>query len=242
MRQAMIQIVTVVNKYNLYNEVIRENPFMNPHSLHVYDNTKTNIGIARRYNDFIKNQMTEDSWIIFCHQDFGFKEAVTDKIEALDKNYIYGPIGVGAIKQFVFIVSISRYGVERFRIGFYDRTKQFGCILQKTHDKTAMKGKHIRKPVVVETVDSCCVIVHSSLIKKHNLSFDEHLEWHLYAEDFSLNAKRNCRVLTKAAQFDCTHYSAGNVDHVFYDHLNYLRKKYQTDRFATTCFDGYYRF
>lgn len=238
----MIQIVTVVNNFDLYNQVIRKNSFVNSNSLHAFDNTVNNIGIAKRYNDFIKQDMHEESWIIFCHQDFEFKEDISHKLEALGKEFIYGPIGVGPVKQLVFIISLGRYGFERFRIGFYDRCKKFGRILQKTPQKTVWMGKYINKPVIVETLDSCCIIVHSTLVRKHNLLFDEQLDWHLYGEDFSLNAQRSYDVRTKAAQLDCVHHSGGNVDHVFYEHLTYLRKKYGTDRFATTCYDGYPRF
>jgi GT2 family glycosyltransferase len=238
----MTIIVAVVNKIDLFSSTILENRFMNPHAIHRYDNRESNIGISRRYNDFIDHHMPDDAWVVFCHQDFGFEEEIEPKLARLDKNVIYGPIGTGPTKQLVFIASLSRYGFERLRIGFYDRWKKFGRIMQKTARKTVRMGQFIRKPVVVDTLDSCCMIVHSSLIRKHNLRFDERLDWHLYVEDFSLNAKRNGNIATKAVQFKCFHLSGGTIDFTFHENLIYLKKKYGTERFATTCYDGYTRF
>jgi hypothetical protein len=238
----MITIVTVVNKFDIFASTIGENRFMNVHTIHRYDNRQDNIGIAKRYNDFIENHMPDDAWVVFCHQDFGFEEEIAPRLALLDKNVIYGPIGTGPTKQLVFIASLSRYGFERLRLGFYERWKKFGRIMQKTAKKTARMGQFIRKPVVVDTLDSCCMIIHSSLIRKHDLRFDENLDWHLYVEDFSLNAKFNHNILTKAVQFRCVHLSAGTIDFTFHENLNYLRRKYNTERFATTCYDGYARF
>lgn len=238
----MVTIITVANNLEIYSNTIRNNPFMNRHRLHIYDNSVNNIGIPRRYNDFLSNYLPEDSWLVFCHQDFCFIENIEPLLDRLEKDCIYGPIGTGPIKQLVFIMSLSKYGLERFRIGFYDRWKKVGMITQITSKKRQKMGQFIRKPVVVDTLDSCCMIVHSSLIRKYDLRFDERLDWHLYVEDFSLQAKRAHGVKTKAIQIKCEHYSGGKVDHVFHESLNYLRKKYGTDRFATTCHDGYARF
>lgn len=238
----MIQIVTVVNNHQLFNDTIRSNGFMNVHSLHVYDNTLENIGIAQRYNDYIRTKMHPDSWVVFCHQDFAFQEDITGKLASLDRNCLYGPTGTGPTKQLVFIATFSRYGVERFRIGFYDRSKKFGQIVQQTPKKTQQMGRYLRKPAVVDTVDCCCLIVHASLIRKHALTFDEQLQWHLYAEDFCLNAKHRNQVLTKAVQLDCVHLSDGPVNDDFDASLLHLKRKYGTGCFSTTCYDGYSRF
>jgi len=238
----MTTIITVANDLDLYTRTIRENPFMNRHRLHLYDNSENNIGIPKRYNDFLANHLPEDSWLVFCHQDFAFREELQPRLEQLDKRCIYGPTGTGPTKQLVFIASLSRFGLERFRIGFYDRWKKLGRITQITPRKTQKMGRYIRKPVVVDTLDSCCMIVHSTLVRKYGLQFDENLDWHLYVEDFSLNARSRHGILTKALQLECVHLSGGTVDHVFHEGLNYLRKKYGTGRFAATCYDGYDRF
>jgi len=235
----MIQIVTVSNNSALYDSVIGNNACMNRHFLQVYDNSKENIGIPRRYNDFIKNKMKQDAWVVFCHQDFAFREDITAKLAKLDNNCIYGPIGTGPTKQFIFIAAFSKYGIERFRMGFYDRTRKFGQILQSTAKKTQRMGNYIRKPMLVDTVDCCCLIVHSTLVNKYNLTFDEQLDWHLYSEEFSLNAKHQYGILTKAVQLDCIHLSGGNMDAGFDIALSYVRNKHSNRRFSATCHDGY---
>lgn len=238
----MIQIVTVVNKFDVFNSTVRENRFMNAFPVHVYDNTRDNIGISRRYNDFIENHMQDDSWVVFCHQDFGFQEDIAVKINTLDKNCIYGPIGTTGQRQLVFIFALGRYGFERFRLGICQRTVTLGQIIQKTAKKTVRMGHSIRKPMAVDTLDCCCMIVHSSLLARYNLRFDQALEWHLYVEDFCLGAKYHHDILAKAVQFECIHYSAGDVNFDFLDKLTYLKKKYKTEAFSTTCYDGYKRF
>jgi hypothetical protein len=238
----MITIITVVNNPDIFTRTVGNNPFMNVHRIHQYDNTNQNLGIPKRYNDCIDRDLPEDSWMIFCHQDFAFEEDLVPRLKDLPRDSIYGPTGTGPVKQLLFIASLSRYGIERFRVGFFYRWKKFGRITQRTPDRARRMGRYIRKPVTVDTLDSCCLIVHSSLIRKYRLRFDEHLEWHLYAEDFSLNARKMHTVLTKAMQFKCSHYSAGTMNSAFYENLNYLRTKYGTDRFATTCHDGYARF
>jgi hypothetical protein len=94
----------------------------------------------------------------------------------------------------------------------------------------------LRKPKLVDTVDCCCMIVHTSLIKKYDLQFDERLMYHLYVEDFSLNARYAYGVKTKALQIECMHLSLGNATRDFYDSLAYLKSKYKGKRFVGTCF------
>jgi hypothetical protein len=241
-RKNMIQIVTVVNNHRLFNDTIGANRFMNVHPVHVYDNTRENIGIARRYNDFLRSQMPSDAWIVFCHQDFAFQEDVTDKIVGLDRKVIYGPTGTGPTKQLVFVAALSRFGVERFRFGLYDRSKKFGQIVQRTEQKTQKMGQFLRTPAMVDTVDCCCLIVHTDLIRRYGITFDEQLDWHLYAEDFCLYARDRYQVATKAVQLSCVHLSGGTTDAKFDAALLYLKQKYKTSYFSTTCYDGYRRF
>ncbi len=238
----MITFVCVVNKMDVFTSTILDNVFMNSHAIHMIDNREQNIGIAERYNDFIDNSLPDNSWIVFCHQDFGLQENISIKLDGLDRGSIYGPTGAAGVRQLVCIGAMSRYGIERLRIGFYKRWKKFGQVTQITPQKTRKMGRKIRKPVIVDTVDSCCLIIHSSLINRYKLRFDEALQWHLYAEDLSLNARYNHGIFTKAVQLKCVHLSGGTIDYLFHENLNYLKKKYGTERFATTCYDGYSRF
>jgi len=95
---------------------------------------------------------------------------------------------------------------------------------------------HLDKPQTVDTVDCCCLVVHSSLIKKYGLRFDEHFDFHLYSEDFSLNAWYTYGVRTKAVQMAARHMSFGDTSQNFHTSLEYLRTKYKEKNFVGTCF------
>jgi hypothetical protein len=193
----------------------------------IYDNTKENIGISKRYNDFLNGSSHDDTWFIFCHQDFGFMEDPYSRIKDLDKNFIYGPIGAVRKKGVFFRKSKIRF----------EKKVLLGQINQANNDYRFYKnGIYITKPRVVETIDCCCIIVHSSLIKKYNLRFDEHLTFHLYAEDLSLCALFNHGIKTKAIQIECRHSSLGIASRDFYDSLEYLKSKYKDKEFVGTCF------
>ena len=97
-----VQIICVINNYKIFNSMIKKNKFMNIHQIHVYDNTINNVGVPDRYNHFIKNCMQNNTWLIFCHQDFCFLEDFTKKLFNLNKNFLYGPIGATLKRNFFF--------------------------------------------------------------------------------------------------------------------------------------------
>ncbi|MCK7520973.1 MAG: hypothetical protein MZV64_26400 [Ignavibacteriales bacterium] len=210
-----LKIVTVVNDFEIFNKTIKNNNFMNIHPIHVYDNSIENIGISKRYNNFINEYVKPDSdfWIIFCHQDFGFLKDPLPILKKLDKNCIYGPIGVICSGKNRISVSIKLKGLMNsfLKFKYKPNKKYFGQINQgkKNGAKFFKLGRYLITSKEVDSVDCCCLICHSSLIYKHNLSFDELLDFHLYSEDFSFNAKFNHNIATKAVQFKCKHLSQG---------------------------------
>src|SRR3989339_1652540 len=111
-----IDFVTVVNNVDMYETYYINNKNVNKHNLVMYDNNVENISITQRYNDYIKNKMPEDTWVVFCHQDFEIHEDIETKLKNLDKNSIYGPIGAGLIRQFVFFLRIYKYKLMKGRI------------------------------------------------------------------------------------------------------------------------------
>ena len=213
-----IQIVMVVNDVEMMTALIRNNPYMNRFALHVFDNTQENIGISCRYNDFIRQHMNDEAWIIFCHQDFGFLENPLRKLQALEKNCIYGVIGA-VVKESILPIKIL-----------------LGQIYQGTNDPIFIKhGKYLYQPEVVDTVDCCCIIAHSSLIRSFQLCFDEQLDFHLYGEEFCMNAKYQHGIRTKVAQFDCLHLSWGNPASLAYKKsFVYVTSKYPNTRIIST--------
>jgi len=230
-----LKIVTVVNDFKLYDRCIRNSENINGYELIPYDNTRENIGIAKRYNDFIEKNILnsdEDFWIIFCHQDFGFYTDPYEKLKDLDTNFIYGATGVVEY-------SIRKFKKSKLRFINKKVRKALGRINQFRKRKDGqffeIHGKFLDKPEIVNTVDCCCLALHSSLIKKFNLKFDENLDWHLYSEELSVNAKKNYGVLTKAVQFDAFHIGEGFCDENFYKSWDYILDKHKVEDVVSTC-------
>ena len=222
-----IQIICVVSNFEIFGSMIGKNPFMNIFPVQAYDNTADNIGIPKRYNHFIDHHMKDDAWLVFCHQDFGFSEDPAATLKHLDRTGIYGPIGAVKKKGFYF-----RHG----KLTFSKKTL-LGQIQQARNDSNYFPhGVHLDKPQIVDTVDCCCLVVHSSLIKKYDLRFDEHLDFHLYSEDFSLNARYKYGIRTRAVQMDARHMSFGDTSREFHASLEYLKTKYRGINFVGTCF------
>ena len=224
-----IKIVSVVSNFDVYKTSIQDNKAMNIHQLISYDNREENIGIPKRYNHFI-DENKDDCWIIFCHQDFGFNKNPQEILNKLDKNFIYGPVGVMPKKQFLSIIRLK----PKFNV---IKNKLIGQINQfkKETQKFKKKGCMVASSTVVETLDCCCLIIHSSLLKKHNLKFDEQLSWHLYSEEFSINAKNKHNVLSKVVQFDCFHIGQGDINEDFDTSWDYVLKKHNLKKVIGTC-------
>ncbi|MFA6570601.1 MAG: hypothetical protein WCT77_05130 [Bacteroidota bacterium] len=234
-----IEFVTVINNFDIYNRIFINNSFLSNFKLVKFDNTTENLPLAKRYNQYIDKLMPENTWIVFCHQDFEFKEDISTLLQNLDYSNIYGPIGAGWKKNLVCFLRLDYFKIRKFKIGIIKRRQIIGSIEEKQSDKYVKIGKFIKRPEIVDTVDGCCIIIHSSLIKKYNLRFDDNLDWHLYSEDFSLNAKIYHKVITKVVQISSTHHSSGSFNAEFHHSLVYIRNKYNNFDFASTCYDGY---
>src|SRR5574344_2710316 len=237
-----LKIVTVANNLEVFDKVIKNNGNVKDFEVFLYDNSKENIGIAERYNSFINENVKQDSnfWIIFCHQDFGFNENPYNKISKLNKKHIYGPIGLwdrfvlsGFIKSLIFksfgfypSIKLDFCGInplnkkkfiniEKFPMNeiLLHKRRCLGRIKQgQNDDNFDVNGRKLLFPKDVDCLDCCCMIVHSSLINKYNLLFDENLDWHMYVEDFCYNAQKNYKIKTKAVQFNCYHLGAGTLN------------------------------
>jgi hypothetical protein len=111
--------------------------------------------------------------------------------------------------------------------------------IQQGHNNDRFKkfGKKLFRPKVVSSLDCCCLIVHSSLINKYNLRFDENLDWHMYVEDFCINCEKNYDIKSKAVQFDCYHLGIGNLNEDFYKCAKYVKEKHELPSLKTTCID-----
>ena len=210
---APIHIISVVRDTEMYNQCIAQNTFINQHSLRPLDNSAENKGIPIRYNQFLDAyDFTNPAWLIFCHEDFEFKQKIDTVLEALDKNVLYGPIGVRTDIRWFLLHTWRLIGqiIESGKDGSHARTV----------------GSSVPTGTPVETFDCQCVIVHSDLIKKTRLRFDETLSFDLYVEDFCINAKENHGIPSHILSLKCQHWSNGNVSERYYHQETYLNKKY----------------
>lgn len=208
------KICCVVNDFHIYQSVIESSRFMNDLTVTVYDNTNENIGISKRYNDFIEHNLDNDCWLILCHHDFAFLEDIDIRLASLDKSKIYGPIGATKIKNQRVIL---------------------GQINQGHNGKICKHGLKINSDQPVDTVDCMCMVIHTSLLKLTGLRFDENLTFHHYAEDFCLNALINFDVETHVFQTECLHTSYGVLSKSFFDAVRYVKTKYNGFEYQSTC-------
>ena len=235
-----IDIVSVVNNHNIYEKYFINNSHINKQNLIYYDNSIENIPITKRYNNYLNNKLNDDTWVVFCHQDFEFRENIDNKIKLLDRDSIYGPVGAATKKNFIFFIRFNGIKIAKFRLGFVNKTIIKGNIIEKAEAKQIYAGKAAKDNEIVETLDCCCFIIHSSLIRKINFRFDENLDWHLYSEDLSLFAKTKFNIKSRIINLFATHYSSGNFDSRFDYSLEYLKHKYKNEPIISTVYDGSY--
>ena len=208
-----INIVSVVRDFEMYNKCIAQNTFVNHHTLCLLDNSSENKGIPFRYNQFLEGyDFSYPSWLVFCHEDFEFKQSIDDALAALDRNVLYGPIGVRT----------------DIRWGLLYTWRLIGQIIESNKDGSNARyvGSATSTKTLVETFDCQCVIIHSDTIYKTGLRFDENLSFDLYVEDFCINAKENHNIPSHMLPIKCQHWSSGKVGEHYYRQENYLNQKY----------------
>lgn len=221
-----MQIISVVRDFDMYNRLVKDNPFYPKGAVFTaFDNNKENLTIPIRYNSFLDDyDYSNEDWFVFCHEDWEVKEELEKRLKSLDKNSLYGPIGISFNCQ----------------IMSYHRIKGQIKNSHKDGSEKILIGYQVKNFPEVGTFDCQCLIVHSSLIKKYKLRFDENLTWDLYVEDFCISARENHAVPSKILQLNCQHYSFGNVTERFYKQHKYLQNKYINSKntYITVCSDN----
>ena len=209
----MVSVASVVRDVAMYERCVLHNPRLAGCDLVMLDNRVENLTVTRRYNDFL-DSVEDDRWIVFCHEDWEIKEDLIPVLEKLDKNRLYGPIGV-------FIEEKKNVDVLVMK----------GCVEQspKNGGKTiVIKGKE--PDGRVDTFDCQCLIMHSSLARTHSLKFDENLRFDMYVEDFCVGAYEKAGIESHAIRISCHHHSEGKLSQSFADSVEYVRKKYSVSR------------
>lgn len=219
----MLTIVSVVRDFEMHKKCIGGNNFCKNAKIIALDNRRNNKPIPALYNHFIDALAPgTQQWIIFCHEDFQFLEDFSGKINALDKNFIWGPIGV----RLTYESSLIPGGVPNLTL--------CGTIYESKKD-----GRHRHRVGAggnddIHTLDCQCIIVHSSLLQKTGLRFDEALTFDLYAEDFCAQAHERHGIKTKIFPILCQHWSGGTLTERYFRQLEYLNGKYPRSEYPST--------
>lgn len=221
-----IVLISVFIDRGLYASCVTSNPFVQNNPLiNIFgiDNTIDNQCISKRYGQFLDSyDYSVPAWFVFCHSDWELREDITPLLETLDSESIYGPIGAILHKNpdSSLVREYRGQCLEKKRDG--SNTRQQRCQLTNTG-------------VLVDTLDCQCVIVHSSLVEKYSLRFDEKLNFNLYVEDFCINAKESYGIESKILNVRCCHWNQADnmIDRDdYFDDLDYCNNKYPDKLYA----------
>lgn len=218
----MTTCISVVRDFDLHSRVFHRAKREFGIVLHTIDNRADNQPIPERYNTFLDAyDYSKPGWLVFCHEDFEIQEPFLPLLDDLPTDSLYGPIGC------------TRKGVFPFRHQVF-----LGQITEQNRDGTGepwQVGQPVPVLTPVETFDCCCLIVHSTLIEKHHLRFDEELAFDLYVEDFCAMAKVKHGIQSRILPFKATHHSGSKPTERLYRHLPYLATKYPDRDFCASC-------
>ncbi len=234
------KIVCVFNKPEIFDKVVKNNKNLKNCDIWGYDNTKDNVAVTKYYNDFIEKNisMTSDFWCLFIHQDFGIMEDIDLLVRKLNRKHIYGAVGNKTYRGFFFGQKdkYKPFGIKsRFGISFRSM-KLWGMILQGNNDDNFITiGQKAFFSKTVDAIDCCCIMLHSSMIEKYKLRFDENLNFHMYVEELCYNAKKNYKIKIKVVQMKCFHMGRGSYDEEFIKSAQYLKDKFHIKRVPSTC-------
>lgn len=202
--------VSVVRDFDMYDRIVRNNPFNEGADFVFFDNRTSNVGVAERYNSFLDAyDYSEDAWFVFCHEDWEVREDLRPKLRRRSRKSLYGPIGMSTY--------VSGGKLFSFPMGYCRQTYRDGS------GETECRG--FLRSGIVDTFDCQCLMVHSSLVRKYSLRFDVRFTFDLYVEDFCISAYERYGVLSRILPIDCRHWSYGNISERFYRLKDYLSSK-----------------
>ena len=207
-------LISVVRDFEMYTRCVKANPFTHGCETVSIDNRVRNDGIPVGYNRFLDSRPTdENAWYVFCHEDFELKEPLLPRLTAtLDPNALYGPIGA----------------VTQVRFGIYHQWRLVGAVEECRKDGSAVRtiGTPVPCGTIAETFDCQCLIVHSSLVQRHHLRFDEALTFDLYVEEFCMAAHERAGVDSRILPLQARHWSGGSIQPRYFTQEAYVNAKY----------------
>ncbi len=217
-----ITIVSVARDFAMYGKCLAANPCVAGCRRVVIDNSSKNEPIPVLYNRFLeKYDYLEDSWFVFCHEDFEPQVDLRQVTRHLSHDAIWGPIGAKTIVR--WCGWCTWVGVGHITMANKDGT-----------DATRAGVMHSPQELV-ETLDCCCMMVHSSLVNRFGLRFDDKLSFDLYVEDFCIAAKELYGIASMAVDFPCTHYSKAAPQKRYEVQHRYLNHKWKDVSYSSPC-------
>lgn len=224
MSKLKFHIVTVVKDFELYEESIKNNEFTKDCDLVAYDNSREDISITQRYNDFLENHLPKISprdWIIFCNQGFTFLEDFKEIIKRLEPNAIYGVMGAKTRRKFSW--RHFKFLNEIVKVGGVFTDKD--CIPQP-HSHKELKLKQ------VDNIDSCCMIINAELLQDFHLTFNEKLPFFFFVEEFCLAALYKYKIKAHVLPLNAFFLGPQEFPPEYYDSKDYLKTEYHLSDFA----------
>ena len=219
-------LISVYVDKRLYSSCINDNPHIKETpdcAVAGIDNTIDNQGIAKRYNQFLEGyDYTCPTWFVFCHSDWELREDIIPLLKKLDQNCLYGPVGAILYKK------DDGFFVREYRGQCFEKKRDGTC---ERHQVCSMN--HTGAPV--DTFDCQCLLVHSDLVCKHKLRFDEKLTFDLYVEDFCISAKRSHGIESKILNVQSCHWNQADTmegREQYFAGLEYLNTKYPDAMYA----------
>ena len=218
--------ITVVRNEKMYNDFVKNNRYNKGAEFVAYDNTKENIYIPKRYNDFLDHYDYKDpAWFVFCHEDWQTKSDWLYNLDKLNKKSLYGICGTKLILRKNRPVFKHFYG------------KIIGS--NKRGLMRRILGAEVKTGTVVDAFDCMCLIIHSSLVEKYHIRFDEKLTWHLYTEELCIRLKEKYNIPSRILQICSQHWSWGEANEEFNKSFDYLIQKFGKTKntYSFTCSD-----
>lgn len=208
-----VVLVSVVRDFAMYGRCVGANACAADCSRVALDNREQNEGIPVRYNRFLAERPAdEDAWYVFCHEDFELLAPLPPLLAQADPGALWGPIGAST----------------RVRFGVYHQWRLVGSVEECAKDGSNRRriGESVPQGTPVETFDCQCLAVHSSLVRRHGLRFDEALTFDLYAEEFCIAAKERAGVVSRILPVAARHWSGGRVQPRYYAQEAHVNAKY----------------
>jgi len=215
-------LISVVRDFAMYDTCIGTNAFVSDCEKVVFDNREKNESISVLYNRFLKGfDYSKPAWLMFCHEDFKLCGDIKGVIATLSPESLWGPIGAKTI--------VRRWGWCQWRaVGHVTMANKDGS--------EANDVGTLREPQeVVEALDCCCVLVHSSVFAKTGLVFDENLSFDLYVEDLCISANELFGIPSRAMSVPCVHFSKNSPQERYELQHRYLNRKWSKVSYSTPC-------